>query len=69
VIIVPPLLGAPFYSYPWPDVMPPAPMGFVGQDENGYTITYRYWCDNPAGYYPYIQTCLSGWRAVQPGTY
>jgi hypothetical protein len=69
VIIVPPLLAAPYYAYPWPEAMPPAPMGFIGQDEYGNTISYWYWCDSPAGYYPTIQNCLSGWRAVQPGTY
>jgi hypothetical protein len=25
-----------------------------------------YYCDNPQGYYPYVQTCGSAWRAVQP---
>lgn|SRR5689334_19522647 len=23
-----------------------------------------YYCDNPRGYYPYVQSCGSGWRAV-----
>ena len=23
-----------------------------------------YYCDNPAGYYPYIQSCAAGWRPV-----
>jgi hypothetical protein len=25
-----------------------------------------FYCDNPKGYYPYIQTCVSGWQRVSP---
>ena len=25
-----------------------------------------YFCDNPQGYYPYVQQCPGGWRAVAP---
>ncbi len=25
-----------------------------------------YYCDNPQGYYPYVQQCPSGWRPVFP---
>ena len=25
-----------------------------------------YYCDNPAGYYPYVQQCPGGWRTVPP---
>ena len=25
---------------------------------------YRYWCDNPRGYYPEVPSCPSGWRQV-----
>jgi len=25
-----------------------------------------YYCDNPAGYYPYVQQCPGGWRPVAP---
>jgi hypothetical protein len=25
-----------------------------------------YYCDNPRGYYPYVQQCPGGWRAVAP---
>jgi hypothetical protein len=35
-----------------------------GPDENdGY---YWYYCSNPAGYYPYVQSCRGPWRAVSP---
>jgi hypothetical protein len=25
-----------------------------------------YYCDNPQGYYPYVQQCPGGWRPVSP---
>lgn len=45
-------LGWPYYSYP---------------DESyyGYGPYTQYWyCDNPAGYYPYVQQCNTGWQMV-----
>jgi len=51
-------LVAPYYAAPAPYYAPtyaPAP-------------TYRpwWWCDATQSYYPYAQTCPSGFRAVQP---
>ena len=45
-------LGWPYYSYP---------------DESyyGYGPYGQYWyCDNPPGYYPYVQQCNTGWQMV-----
>ena len=28
--------------------------------------TYWYYCDQAKGYYPYVQQCPGGWRAVTP---
>ena len=45
-------LGWPYYSYP---------------DESyyGYGPYTQYWyCDDPAGYYPYVQQCNTGWQTV-----
>jgi len=25
-----------------------------------------YYCENPTGYYPYVQQCPGGWRPVAP---
>jgi hypothetical protein len=25
-----------------------------------------YYCENPPGYYPYVQSCAAGWQRVQP---
>jgi hypothetical protein len=53
---------APVYPYPDPYVPPvlaqvpvPAPVA------PGATW---YYCDNPAGYYPYVAQCAAPWRAV-----
>jgi hypothetical protein len=45
-------LGWPYYSYP---------------DESYYgygPYSQNWYCDNPAGYYPYVQQCNSGWQMV-----
>ena len=45
---------APVYS----DVAPPA---YSEQDPG-----YRYYCPNPAGYYPSVPSCSTGWMKVVP---
>lgn len=30
---------------------------------------YWYWCDDPEGYYPYVQECNDEWQAVPPQPY
>lgn len=47
---------APVYVRPLPPVVvqPSAP------------TVYWYYCDNPQGYYPYVQRCPGGWRQVVP---
>jgi hypothetical protein len=56
---------APVYPYPTvvsevvyaePNAGPPPPAGTQAP-------TY-YWCDNPRGYYPYVQNCVAPWRPV-----
>lgn len=46
--------------------------GYDGYDDPGYGAEpgdngyYWYYCDNPAGYYPYVKSCRGPWRAVTP---
>jgi hypothetical protein len=47
----PPVVVAP---PPSPYVLPPPPQPLW------------YYCDNPQGYYPYVQQCPGGWRPVAP---
>jgi hypothetical protein len=54
--------------YPYPTYVPPpvvvtAPAAPPAPAPNSPTW---YFCDNPNGYYPYVQTCLTPWRAVAP---
>ncbi len=67
-------IGAPFY-YPPPYYYGPpavvyAPPPVVYQAPPvSYTAPapqYWYYCDNPKGYYPYVNSCAAGWRQVQP---
>jgi len=44
-------------TYPEPAAAPPPPAVPAA------TPTY-YYCDNPAGYYPYVPNCPTPWRAV-----
>jgi hypothetical protein len=56
----------PVPIYPYPTYVPPAivvqqaPPVPSGQPP----AQYWYYCDNPAGYYPYVASCNSGWRPV-----
>jgi hypothetical protein len=45
--------------YPYPD--PYLPPGYAPPSP-----TY-YYCDDPPGYYPYVPTCRTPWRAVPAG--
>ena len=47
---------------PPPGVAPPPPSGFGPPPPQPQTW---YYCDNPAGYYPYVQVCAQPFRAVQ----
>jgi hypothetical protein len=63
------------YAYPYAYAYPPvvvAPPPVVVQPRQQLSIeqspseSYWYYCDNPQGYYPYVQQCPGGWRAVAP---
>lgn len=52
IIIGGPFFGPPIY-YATPVYVAPA-------------VNYRYYCTDPGGYYPEIQSCPSGWLRVIP---
>ena len=65
-----PYWGAyPYYPYP-PVVVAPPPV--VVQPSQQLSIQPPssppswYHCDNPQGYYPYVQQCPGGWKTVAP---
>jgi hypothetical protein len=60
---------APIYPYPDPYqppvvVVPPAAAAAPVAPAGPPPPQYWYYCDSPGGYYPYVPTCPSGWRAV-----
>ena len=48
-----------------PDYPPYAPPPVYGQPETQPQY-YWYYCQNPQGYYPYVQQCPGGWQTVVP---
>ena len=70
-----PFYGAPYpypyYPYPYTYAYPPpvvyAPPVVVAPATPAYIqqpIQNWYYCDNPQGYYPNVQSCSVGWRQV-----
>lgn len=62
----------PFAAYPYPTYVSPD----AYYDDGDYASPGNgggyggggswYYCDNPKGYYPYVQSCNGSWRAVAP---
>jgi hypothetical protein len=57
--------GADWYAYDEPVYPYPAfpDTGYPGAPMAPY---YWYFCQNPAGYYPYVQQCSVAWQPVAP---
>jgi hypothetical protein len=54
--------GPPVVAYAPPPVVyapPPAPTSYIAPANQPY-----YYCDNPQGYYPSVQSCSTPWREV-----
>ena len=62
IIIGDPFFGVPIYY---------APPLYVEQYPPAYVVpyvNYSYYCTDPSGYYPEIQSCPNGWLQVIPDT-
>ncbi|WP_431825598.1 hypothetical protein [Burkholderia sp. F1] len=57
--------GYPWYYYP-PEVVavPTSPPQYIEQADEVMQQSSWYRCDQPEGFYPYVQTCPGGWREV-----
>ena len=67
--LYPPFYGVPAYAYPVPvEMPPPQPMVYVEREPAQAPAAQSYWyyCEKPAGYWPYVEACPAGWRAVVP---
>jgi hypothetical protein len=57
--------------YPYPDPYQPPVVVAPGPPVSGPPVAQPpavyYYCDNPAGYYPYVPQCLTPWRMVPAG--
>ncbi len=53
--------GYPYYGYYAPPTVAPV---YIERDQS--SAQPWYYCDSTQGYYPYVQQCPSGWRAVAP---
>ncbi len=60
----PPAWWGPAPYYAPPVVAAPAPQVYVQRDAPQQN--YWYYCQNPQGYYPYVQQCPGGWTTVAP---
>jgi hypothetical protein len=49
------------FGYPWWGYYPD--YGYYG-DSQPYSSQTWYYCTDPAGYYPYVTQCNTGWQAV-----
>jgi hypothetical protein len=66
--------GAPYPYYPYyypyygtaPTVIQQAPSVYIQPEPQ--QPSYWYYCQNPQGYYPYVQQCPGGWMTVVPPT-
>ena len=57
--------GSPYYYAAPPVVMQPAPT-YAQPAPPPQEPSYWYYCQNPQGYYPYVQQCPHGWMKVVP---
>lgn len=55
---------APSYAPSYYPPSPPVTMAQQGPPPGPAPVQYWYYCDNPRGYYPYVQNCGTGWKPV-----
>jgi hypothetical protein len=57
---------SPIYPYPNPWEPPPAVLVTppIGNAPPVPPTQYWYFCESSHGYYPYVQTCINGWKQV-----
>jgi hypothetical protein len=62
--------GYPYYSSPVIVTTPATPPTYIEQSPSVQSqelaAGYWYYCQNPAGYYPYVKECQEPWQQVEP---
>ena len=56
----------PYYSPPVVVAPPPPPVYIEQSAPPAQGGNYWYHCNDPEGYYPYVQSCPGGWQAIVP---
>ena len=56
----------PYYAEPPPVVVREPPPTYIPQQPTAPPQGYWYYCQNPQGYYPYVQQCTHQWMRVVP---
>lgn len=57
----------PYYDYPPTMIVSSTPPVYIQQAQPVQPQpNYWYYCQNPEGYYPYVQNCSGGWLQVAP---
>jgi hypothetical protein len=54
------------YVTPAPVIVETAPPVYQEQPQPQAAQQYWYYCQDPQGYYPYVQQCPRGWQPVSP---
>lgn len=61
---------SPYYAYPSTVInVPVTPPVYIQQPApvmQQHPAGYWYYCNNPQGYYPYVQQCQNAWQQVAP---
>lgn len=61
---------APVIVQPAPVIVQQAPTTYIERPQSAappeLDPAYWYYCQNPGGYYPYVQQCPGGWQQVTP---
>jgi hypothetical protein len=67
IVVEPPVVVAPpVYVPSYPAAVVVEPSAPVYQQQPQAAQQSWYYCQDPAGYYPYVQQCPRGWQAVSP---
>lgn len=52
--------------YPYPAYVPATPPVYVERGDQAPATGYWFYCEAPAGYYPYVRECTKAWVTVEP---
>jgi hypothetical protein len=66
VVGPPVVIAPPVYVTPAPVIVETAPPVYQEQPQPQAAQQYWYYCQDPQGYYPYVQQCPRGWQPVSP---